>query len=93
MEISPGSTPTEESMSEKLQLSLSNVTPPSSAAGAAPGTPGTPGANSVLGAVAALPGLLTRLGDNTLQRISSQQLTQQGKCFVFYHVLQIFNSS
>ena len=82
MEISPGSTPTEESAARGLVLpnhtSVSPGNPVSMPTSTAPTQ--LSGGTSVLGAVAALPQLISQLGDKRLQQINSgSNVTQQGK--------------
>lgn len=76
MDISPGSTPTEESVARNLVMPSSST--PSSLAQQLSSSTVSPAAGSGPAVLAALPNLISQLGDKTLQRINSQQLTHQG---------------
>ena len=74
MDISPGSTPTEESMMERISfsaLSPCSATTPTSTQGAM--------SAAAAGAIASLPQLIQQLSDKNQVKVDSQQLTQQGK--------------
>ena len=73
MDISPGSTPTEESMMERITFSALSPSSTTNTAGATTAT-----SASTANAIASLPLLIQQLSEKNAQKVDSQHITQQG---------------